>query len=163
MSHPSSLRGGGGGSNKKSSSASSSSSSTIATATPTIPPSLTKQCLQLHHPDQRYANDGTIELSSAFIRYFVIEARRRAAIEAECEAEVNDDGNDYEQVQQQQQQAQQPPASQQSEEDNYFMEEGMMMTTTTTTTTTTTRKNMTIEIRPDHIAKIAAELLLDLS
>jgi hypothetical protein len=155
MSHPSSLRGGG-GSNKKSSSASSSSSSTIATATPTIPPSLTKQCLQLHHPDQRYANDGTIELSSAFIRYFVIEARRRAAIEAECEAEANDDGNDYEQVQQQQQQqAQQPLASQQSEEDD-FMEEGM-------TTTATTRRNMTIEIRPDHIAKIAAELLLDLS
>ena len=159
MSHPSSLRGGG-GSNKKSSSASSSSSSTIATATPTIPPSLTKQCLQLHHPDQRYANDGTIELSSAFIRYFVIEARRRAAIEAECEAEANDgDVNDYEQVQQQQQQqqqAQQPLASQQSEEDD-FIEEGM------TTTMTTTRRNMTIEIRPDHIAKIAAELLLDLS
>ena len=159
MSHPCSLRGGGGGSTKKSSSASSSSSSTIATATPTIPPSLTKQCLQLHHPDQRYANDGTIELSSAFIRYFVIEARRRAAIEAECEAEANDgDVNDYEQVQQQQQQqqqAQQPLASQQSEEDD-FMEEGM-------TTTATTRRNMTIEIRPDHIAKIAAELLLDLS
>jgi hypothetical protein len=146
-----SLRGGGGGGGGKESSSTSSFSSTIA-ATPTIPTRLTKQCLLLHHPDQRYANDGTIELSSAFIRYFVIEARRRAAIESECEAEVNDDVNDYDHLQQQKLQ---PPASQQSEEDN-FMEEGMM-------TTATTRRKTNIEIRPDHIAKIAAELLLDLS
>ena len=152
INHPSSLRGGDGGGGGKESSPTSSSSSTIA-ATPTIPTSLTKQCLLLHHPDQRYANDGTIELSSAFIRYFVIEARRRAAIESECEAEANDDVNDYDHLQQQKQL--QPPASQQSEEDN-FMEEGMM-------TTATTRRKTNIEIRPDHIAKIAAELLLDLS
>lgn len=155
MSHPSSLRGGGGGGGKESSSASSSTSSAIA-ATPTIPPSLIKQCLQLHHPDQRYANDGTIELSSAFIRYFVIEARRRAAIEAECEAEANDDVNDYEHLQQQHQQQPQPLASQPQHSEDDFMEEGM-------SSTTTSRRKRNIEIRPDHIAKIAAELLLDLS
>ena len=51
-----------------------------STGAATIPTSLVKQCLQLHHPDQRYTNDA-IELSSEFLRLLVIEARRRAAIE----------------------------------------------------------------------------------
>ena len=70
---------GGGGSNHASS-----SSTGGATATTILPTSLVKQCLQLHHPDQRYTNDA-IELSSEFLRLLVIEARRRAAIEvSEC-------------------------------------------------------------------------------
>ncbi len=46
-----------------------------------IPTGLAKQCLQLHHPNQRFMNDA-IELSSKLLRLLVIEARRRAAIEA---------------------------------------------------------------------------------
>ena len=70
---------GGGGSNNASSSLTGG-----ATATTILPTSLVKQCLQLHHPDQRYTNDA-IELSSEFLRLLVIEARRRAAIEvSEC-------------------------------------------------------------------------------
>ncbi|KAL3768627.1 hypothetical protein ACHAW5_004322 [Stephanodiscus triporus] len=107
-----------------------SASSTAAT----IPTSLAKTCLQLHHPDQRFTNDA-IELSSEFLKFFVVEARRRAAIElnggysctgqsiiqAECEAEaeIEDNGD--------------------------------------------RRRKKKIDIRADHIAKIAAELLLDLS
>eukprot|EP00584_Thalassiosira_punctigera_P010186 CAMPEP_0172545518 /NCGR_PEP_ID=MMETSP1067-20121228/15427_1 /TAXON_ID=265564 ORGANISM="Thalassiosira punctigera, Strain Tpunct2005C2" /NCGR_SAMPLE_ID=MMETSP1067 /ASSEMBLY_ACC=CAM_ASM_000444 /LENGTH=57 /DNA_ID=CAMNT_0013332275 /DNA_START=63 /DNA_END=233 /DNA_ORIENTATION=+ len=33
---------------------------------PTIPPSLTRQCLQLHQPDQKISNDA-VELSSEFL------------------------------------------------------------------------------------------------
>ncbi|KAL3815636.1 hypothetical protein ACHAXA_006911 [Cyclostephanos tholiformis] len=86
----------------------------------TIPTSLTRRCLQLHHPDQRYTKDA-IELSSEFLRLLVIEARRRAAIEAECEAGAEVEDNDDR------------------------------------------RRKKGVEIRADHIAKIAAELLLDLS
>lgn len=45
-----------------------------------IPPSLTKQHLQLRHPEQKYSNDA-VELSSEFLKLFIVEARRRAAIE----------------------------------------------------------------------------------
>mmetsp|Transcript_5909 Transcript_5909/g.10790 ORF Transcript_5909/g.10790 Transcript_5909/m.10790 type:complete len:108 (+) Transcript_5909:48-371(+) len=94
----------------------------ITSPTTTIPSTLTRQCLQLHHPNQRISNDA-IELTSEFLKMFVVEARRRAAIEAECETGVE-----------------------------IIDEEG-----------DTNSKTKTVEIRADHIAKIAAELLLDLS
>jgi len=45
-----------------------------------VPTSLTKQLLQLHHPDQKISNEA-VELSSEFLKLFLQEARRRAAIE----------------------------------------------------------------------------------
>ena len=42
-----------------------------------VPTSLTKQLLQLHHPDQKVSNEA-VELSSEFLKLFIIEARRRA-------------------------------------------------------------------------------------
>ena len=45
-----------------------------------VPPPLTKQLLQLHHPDQKYSNEA-IELSAELLKLFIVEARRRAKIE----------------------------------------------------------------------------------
>lgn len=104
---------------------------TPATAA-TVPSSLTKQCLQLHHPEQRFNKDA-IELSSEFLKLFVVEARRRAAIEAECEAEAEIN-----------------PKNRDDASDSSMMGES-------------TQRKKSVEIRADHIAKIAAELLLDLS
>lgn len=69
---------------------------------------------------------------------FVLEARRRASIEAECEAEAQiDHPVDHK-----------DDGSDCSMLDNNDNEE---------------QKKKAIEIRADHIAKIAAEMLLDLS
>lgn len=105
-------------------------SSSSLSPPPTVPPSLTRQLLTLHHPNQKFTNDA-ITLSSELLRLFIIEARRRAAIEAECESELStmmdddDDSDDSE-----------------TEKNN---------------------KRRVVEIRADHIAKVAAELLMDLS
>jgi len=45
---------------------------------------LTKRLLLQHHPNQRISKDA-LELTNEFIRMFIIEARERASIEAECE------------------------------------------------------------------------------
>ncbi len=111
--------------------ANSSSSLPSSSSPPTVPPSLTRQLLTLHHPNQKFTNDA-ITLSSELLRLFIIEARRRAAIEAECESELStmmdDDDND----------------SDDSE-------------------TEKNSKRRVVEIKADHIAKVAAELLMDLS
>jgi hypothetical protein len=107
------------------------SSSSSSSPPPTVPPSLTRQLLTLHHPNQRFTNDA-ITLSSELLRLFIIEARRRAAIEAECESELttmmDDDDNDSD--------------DSETEKNN---------------------KRRVVEIRADHIAKVAAELLMDFS
>ena len=46
----------------------------------TIPPSLIRQCLTLHHRNHRCSNEA-VEMASEFMRLLIIEARRRAAIE----------------------------------------------------------------------------------
>jgi hypothetical protein len=107
------------------------SSSSSSSPPPTVPLSLTRQLLTLHHPNQKFTNDA-ITLSSELLRLFIIEARRRAAIEAECESELttmmDDDDNDSD--------------DSETEKNN---------------------KRRVVEIRADHIAKVAAELLMDLS
>ncbi len=106
-------------------------SSSSSSPPPTVPPSLTRQLLTLHHPNQKFTNDA-ITLSSELLRLFIIEARRRAAIEAECESELStmmdDDDNDSD--------------DSETEKNN---------------------KRRVVQIRADHIAKVAAELLMDLS
>ena len=102
-----------------------SSSSSSSSSPPTISASLTRQLLQLHHPNQRYTNDA-LSTSAELLRLIIIEAQRRAAIEAECESEVYV-GN-----------------SQNSDND-------------------VDCDRRSVEIRAEHVAKIAAELLMDLS
>mmetsp|Transcript_7362 Transcript_7362/g.11589 ORF Transcript_7362/g.11589 Transcript_7362/m.11589 type:complete len:129 (+) Transcript_7362:34-420(+) len=108
-------------------------STSSSSSPPTISASLTRQLLQLHHSTQRFHSDA-ISTSSELLRLFIIEARRRAAIEAECESEVlcigqsqNSDNND----------------------DGVIGERK--------------RRRRRVEIRAEHVAKIAAELLMDLS
>ncbi|KAL3770060.1 hypothetical protein ACHAWU_005887 [Discostella pseudostelligera] len=108
-------------------------SSTASSAAASIPTALTKQCLQLHFPGRRYTAEA-VELASAFLKLLVIEARRRAAIEAECEAEAQINDDEEE-----------------GGGDNNQNQESE------------SNRSSIVEIRADHIAKIAAELLLDLS
>ena len=103
---------------------------------PTISASLTRQLLQLHHPNQRFNNDA-ISTSSELLRLLIIEAKRRAAIEAECESEVyigHSQNSDY----------------------VVDRDDGSMMGEES-------RGRRRVKIRAEHIAKIAAELLMDLS
>lgn len=51
-----------------------------ASSNATIPSSLIRQCLTLHHPNDKFNNDAT-ELAAEFLKLLIIEARRRAAIE----------------------------------------------------------------------------------
>lgn len=76
---------------------------------------------------------------------FIVEARRRAAIEAECEAgaEIIDNG-------------------QGRDDEGGSSDSSIVMTGDNRNNSRRIRKK-TVEIRADHIAKIAAELLLDLS
>lgn len=53
---------------------------TSSSTTISISAALTKECLQRHFPGRRYTNEA-VELSSEFLKLFIIEARRRAAIE----------------------------------------------------------------------------------
>ncbi|ACI64298.1 predicted protein [Thalassiosira pseudonana CCMP1335] len=116
-------------------------SSSSPASPPTIPGDLTRKCLQLHHPYQKIASDA-VDLSSELLKLLVVEARRRAAIEAECDAAVSDTGNKSE-----------SDGSQSWMKDSYEDEND----------TLTTKKKKVVEIRADHISKIAAELLMDLS
>ena len=100
-------------------------SSSSSSSPPTISASLTRQLLLHHHPNQRYTNDA-LSTSAELLRLIIIEAQRRAAIEAECESEVYV-GN-----------------SQNSNDVDFS-------------------GNRSVEIRAEHVAKIAAELLMDLS
>ena len=52
----------------------------ICTNNMSIPTSLTKQILQLNHPQQKFSNES-IELTSEFMKLFIVEARRRASIQ----------------------------------------------------------------------------------
>jgi len=111
------------------------SPSSSSSPPPIIPASLTRQLLQLHHPNQRYNNDA-IFASCELLRLIIIEARRRAAIEAECESEVSLCVLEEE-------------ASQNSENND---DDSVMG-----------NRRRRVEIRAEHVAKIAAELLMDLS
>ena len=55
-----------------------------------LEPSLVRKLLARRHPDQRFHNDAILA-ASELIRRFVLEARERAAVEAECEADTADD------------------------------------------------------------------------
>ncbi|KAL3775484.1 hypothetical protein HJC23_013535 [Cyclotella cryptica] len=105
------------------------------TTNATIPPSLIRQCLTLHHPNAKYTNDA-VELAAEFVRLLIIEARRRAAIEAECEAVANN------------------VLSTQNE----AIHDGDSVGESNKS-----QNKRNIEIRGDHIAKIAAEFLMDYS
>ena len=55
-----------------------------------LEPSLVRKLLARRHPDQRFHNDAILA-ASELIRRFILEARERAAVEAECEADTADD------------------------------------------------------------------------
>ena len=52
-----------------------------------LEPSLVRKLLARRHPDQRFHNDAILA-ATELIRRFILEARERAAVEAECEADI---------------------------------------------------------------------------
>ena len=52
-----------------------------------LEPSLVRRLLTRRHPDQRFHNDAVLA-ATELIRRFILEARERAAVEAECEADI---------------------------------------------------------------------------
>ena len=53
-----------------------------------LEPSLVRKLLTRRHPDQRFSHDAILA-ATELMRLFILEARERAAMEAECEAETN--------------------------------------------------------------------------
>mmetsp|Transcript_28611 Transcript_28611/g.63610 ORF Transcript_28611/g.63610 Transcript_28611/m.63610 type:complete len:130 (-) Transcript_28611:180-569(-) len=123
----------------------------------TLEPGLVRKLLLRRHPDQRYGND-TIVAATELLRLFIVEARQRAAIEAECEAETKDVGKDGASLSQMSMPS--LPPSESSDDD--IMEDGGGRSGRK-------KRNAysadcaTTSIRPDHIARVAAELLMDFS
>mmetsp|Transcript_29371 Transcript_29371/g.87069 ORF Transcript_29371/g.87069 Transcript_29371/m.87069 type:complete len:107 (-) Transcript_29371:7798-8118(-) len=105
-----------------------------------IEPSLAKKLISRQHPNQRVSSEAA-DVASELIRLFVVEARNRAAIQAECEYEG---------------------------EQSLGESEGSAAASDTWTQESTAKKRVrTIRgyapIRANHVAKVATDLLLDFS
>ena len=110
-----------------------------------LEPSLVRKLLMRRHPDQRFSNDAVLA-ATELIRKFIVEARDRAAMEAECEADTignvgrggrrsfmsQDDDDD--------------------DDDDVFG---------SGTGGKQANNEEHVKIKPDHIVRVAAEMLLD--
>ena len=100
-----------------------------------VEPSLAKKLLLHNNPKQKISNEAA-QLAAELLRVFIVEARQRAAIEAECENEgaaMDRDSSDDEAV------------------------------ALGRDTDSQGGANKVVSIRADHITKVAAELLMDFS
>ena len=102
-----------------------------------IETSLTRKLLLRHHPTLRISNDVIVS-ATGLLRIFIVEARHRASVEAECEAEAS-----------------LPTAAEEEEFDAEECSSGH-------NTGKRKRQNI-VEIRGEHIVKVAADMLLDFS
>lgn len=122
---------------------------------------MVRKLLLRHYPNQRISNDA-VAAATELLRLFIVEARQRAAVEAECEQEVEGTST--------------WKASCTTENDNHNhvdMDDSSSPMDTATLNRRTNANNhhqgddtsssSLISIRADHIAKIAAELLMDFS
>jgi hypothetical protein len=101
-----------------------------------VEPSLAKKLLLLNNPKQKIANEAA-QMAAELLRLFIIEARQRAAIEAECESEG----------------AAMDRSSSDDEADALGGDADSQGG----------GANNVVSIRADHITKVAAELLMDFS
>mmetsp|Transcript_25573 Transcript_25573/g.46318 ORF Transcript_25573/g.46318 Transcript_25573/m.46318 type:complete len:124 (-) Transcript_25573:87-458(-) len=116
-----------------------------------LEPSLTRKLLLQHHPNQRITNDA-VNAANELLRLFIIEARHRAAVEAECEQEGEDGvgtrrrkyGED----------TMGPNESDGEDGDSQISDE---------LSPNHPNSQKLVTIRAEHITKIAAELLMDFS
>ena len=115
-----------------------------------LDPGLTRRILLRHRPDARLGSDSVLA-ASELLRLLVLEARRRGQVQAECEAEIGDleedaeDGLDV---------AVDGDGQADAAGEGRRHAGGMRMGAPSSST---------VQIMPDHIAKIAAELLMDFS
>ena len=102
-----------------------------------IEPSLVRKLLTRRHPNQRFSNDAVVA-ATELMRKFIVEARERAAMEAECEADTDADfgGRSF-----------------MSQDDDDVFGSG---------TGGNAAKNAEhVKIKPEHIVRVSAEMLLD--
>ena len=107
-----------------------------------LEPSLVRKLLMRRHPNQRFSNDAVVA-ATELIRKFIVETRERAAMEAECEADTDADlgGRSF--------------MSQDDEgedNDNVFGSR---------TGGTAANNEEHVKIKPEHIVRVSAEMLLD--
>mmetsp|Transcript_21022 Transcript_21022/g.29677 ORF Transcript_21022/g.29677 Transcript_21022/m.29677 type:complete len:125 (-) Transcript_21022:341-715(-) len=115
--------------------------------TATFDTGLTKQLILHHQPKERIHADAVLT-ANELLRLFVVEARQRAAVEAECENEGVDNTANTNTT---------PlPTDLNNDDDD---DEGRVLTPKPTATEGT----QAVSIRADHITKIAAGLLMDFS
>lgn len=67
-----------------------------ASKTPTVNPELVRQLVMKKgtNKNSKRCSQEAVSAASELLRLFIVEARSRASIEAECEAEGKIDGND---------------------------------------------------------------------
>ncbi|KAI2498996.1 hypothetical protein MHU86_15500 [Fragilaria crotonensis] len=58
-----------------------------STSKATITDSLARKLVLIRHPKQKISNEA-IQLTAELLRVFILEARNRASVEAECETEA---------------------------------------------------------------------------
>uniref|UniRef100_A0A7S0FKF7 Centromere protein X n=1 Tax=Minutocellus polymorphus TaxID=265543 RepID=A0A7S0FKF7_9STRA len=104
-----------------------------------LEPSLVRMLLTRRHPDQRFSNDAILA-ATELIRKFMLEARERAAMEAECEADTDAHCGG-------------PSVMSQDDDDDDVFGSG--------TGGGARNVDSITSIKPEHIARVAAEMLLD--
>mmetsp|Transcript_10877 Transcript_10877/g.16787 ORF Transcript_10877/g.16787 Transcript_10877/m.16787 type:complete len:123 (-) Transcript_10877:773-1141(-) len=116
----------------------------------TFDTALTKKLI-LHHQPKERINADAVATANELLRLFVVEARQRAAVEAECENEGAEHPAKFSSL---------FPSPRNKEN------EGLASTSKNgggTILNDETTANSVVPIRADHITKIAAGLLMDFS
>lgn len=104
-----------------------------------LEPSLVRKLLMRRHPKQRFSNDAVVA-ATELMRKFIVETRGRAAMEAECEADTDADfgGRSF--------------MSQDDEDEDDVFGSGKGGTAADAEH---------VKIKPEHIVRVSAEMLLD--
>ena len=106
-----------------------------------LEPSLVRKLLMRRHPKQRFSNDAVVA-ATELMRKFIVETRDRAAMEAECEADTDADfgGRSF-------------MSQDDDEDDDDVFGSG--------TGGTAANNAEHVKIKPEHIVRVSAEMLLD--
>ena len=108
-----------------------------------LEPSLVRKLLMRRHPKQRFSNDAVVA-ATELMRKFIVETRERAAMEAECEADTDAEfgGRSF-------------MSQDDDEDDDDVFGSGRGGTAA--------NNAEHVKIKPEHIVRVSAEMLLDYS
>ena len=105
-----------------------------------LEPSLVRKLLMRRHPKQRFSNDAVVA-ATELMRKFILETRERAAMEAECEADTDADFGRRSFMSQD---------DEDDDDDVFGSGKGG-----------TAADAEHVKIKPEHIVRVSAEMLLD--